>query len=438
MFAVYDGHGGKEVAKYTAQKLPEFIQQTEAYKNGDYVEALKEAFLKFDATLKEPEVVAILKEIAGLKDESEKDNESENDNENDDDEENLGNLKEEAQMPIEEVMAKYASSGVAANPSLFMLKKEDKKKTTPLSPFLRGKQSECKETLVCSIISSNKSECSSSRSNSNCNEADFEVSSTSSGYVIQRKSLSEKYGKGPEKTIVDVTSNGTDEVAVSSNECKNVEEEEAAGSSSSKSGEAASEGDIETKKDEGPTELPDSSGDSNKTDPNTAPLVNGNGTHADDLQAKVEDAISSSIENGPVPPSKGKGKALVKKQPKTPEKKEAESPLQLFKKFVHSGTSRSRSRSLQRSTSDVILLAETTDDMSDSDSDDVTFHGPDSTSDDEDVAGEEEVEDDDEEEDEDEEDSEEFDEEEAEDEDDNFTMRLTDRVSVSSPGLHFR
>lgn len=62
---MYDGHGGHEVATYCARNLPDFIKQTEAYKRGDIRQALIDAFLGFDATLEKPEVVSILKELAG-------------------------------------------------------------------------------------------------------------------------------------------------------------------------------------------------------------------------------------------------------------------------------------------------------------------------------------------------------------------------------------
>lgn len=65
LFAVYDGHGGHEVAEYTAKYLPDFIKETEAYKSGDYEKALIDSFLGFDATLATPKVINILKRIAG-------------------------------------------------------------------------------------------------------------------------------------------------------------------------------------------------------------------------------------------------------------------------------------------------------------------------------------------------------------------------------------
>lgn len=67
LFAVYDGHGGHEVAAYCAEHLPKFIKELEAYKKGDVLEALKEAFLGFDSTLTKPEIISILKELAGNK-----------------------------------------------------------------------------------------------------------------------------------------------------------------------------------------------------------------------------------------------------------------------------------------------------------------------------------------------------------------------------------
>lgn len=65
LFAVYDGHGGHEVALYTSQKLPDYIKGTDAYGKGDLENALINAFLDFDATIATREVVAVLKELAG-------------------------------------------------------------------------------------------------------------------------------------------------------------------------------------------------------------------------------------------------------------------------------------------------------------------------------------------------------------------------------------
>ncbi|KAL4705759.1 hypothetical protein ACJJTC_006540 [Scirpophaga incertulas] len=57
LFAVYDGHGGAEVATYCSKNLPKYIKDTEAYKNGDLVKALEDAFMGFDATIATKEEV---------------------------------------------------------------------------------------------------------------------------------------------------------------------------------------------------------------------------------------------------------------------------------------------------------------------------------------------------------------------------------------------
>lgn len=62
-FAVYDGHGGSEVAVYTSQELPKFVKTTEKYKSGYYKEALIDAFLGFDDTIPSQEVLDKLKDI---------------------------------------------------------------------------------------------------------------------------------------------------------------------------------------------------------------------------------------------------------------------------------------------------------------------------------------------------------------------------------------
>ncbi|XP_032513613.1 probable protein phosphatase CG10417 isoform X3 [Danaus plexippus] len=127
LFAVYDGHGGAEVATYCSQNLPNFIKNTDAYKNGDMNKALTDAFLGFDATIATKEVMEILKELAG-----EINPPGPSDNEESDDE-NISNLYKDAGLPLQ-VLAKYENKWSA----LHRTRLGDT--ATPLSPCLRAKK----------------------------------------------------------------------------------------------------------------------------------------------------------------------------------------------------------------------------------------------------------------------------------------------------------
>jgi protein phosphatase 1G len=100
LFGVFDGHGGAEVAKYTAAHLPDFLKQIKAYQSNDFESALKEAFVDFDKTLINDPVRQQLKALANSDGESDVDEE--------DDETNVKDLKEEAKIPIQELLTRYA------------------------------------------------------------------------------------------------------------------------------------------------------------------------------------------------------------------------------------------------------------------------------------------------------------------------------------------
>ena len=55
LFAVFDGHGGQEVAKFCKANFGEQLKANENYKNGNYPLALKETFFKMDEILETPE-----------------------------------------------------------------------------------------------------------------------------------------------------------------------------------------------------------------------------------------------------------------------------------------------------------------------------------------------------------------------------------------------
>ncbi len=127
MFAVYDGHGGAEIALYCSRHLPDFIKQLDSYRQGQLNVALTEGFLKFDSLLLEPNVKEILQELVDSKDKNDNDDEQIDDQSHEiilptnRNEENISNdelnveeaqlLKKEAELPIEELLKRYGEDG---------------------------------------------------------------------------------------------------------------------------------------------------------------------------------------------------------------------------------------------------------------------------------------------------------------------------------------
>lgn len=76
LFAVYDGHGGAEVAKYCAKYLPDYLQShiEEFREGGNIEEALRQLFLRFDEKLKSEEAQRELKEMRDEADKAKKEN----------------------------------------------------------------------------------------------------------------------------------------------------------------------------------------------------------------------------------------------------------------------------------------------------------------------------------------------------------------------------
>jgi len=64
IFAVFDGHGGKEVARFVERHFSDELLATEAFRKGDYENALKTTFLKMDVLIQTPEGK---KEVSQLK-----------------------------------------------------------------------------------------------------------------------------------------------------------------------------------------------------------------------------------------------------------------------------------------------------------------------------------------------------------------------------------
>ncbi|GAB1601087.1 probable protein phosphatase 2C 58 isoform X1 [Argonauta hians] len=159
MFAVYDGHGGSEVAEYSALHLPDYIKSLQSYKDNNLNAALKEAFLGFDATLVTSEVVNELKALANIdKGETcEKPNTQSTSfyhatpssseyttsttDEEAHDENEAEMLRADANIPIEELVAKYQKQGTPQQLS-------NKKKKILDSPAIRSKKISSDEDAV--------------------------------------------------------------------------------------------------------------------------------------------------------------------------------------------------------------------------------------------------------------------------------------------------
>lgn len=147
-FAVYDGHGGAEVAQYCAKYLPDYLKNLDEYKKGNLEEALKALFLKFDESLLSAEAEKELKDLqekCSGENSIQQDPNEEDTNEEDDDESEGANdqetektdkknakktddekeyvheidaLYDEACMPIEEVLKRYENAQIKTKKSL--------------------------------------------------------------------------------------------------------------------------------------------------------------------------------------------------------------------------------------------------------------------------------------------------------------------------------
>ncbi|WKY03091.1 hypothetical protein Q1695_016413 [Nippostrongylus brasiliensis] len=107
MFAVYDGHGGDEVSKYTAMKFPDFLKERKFWASDDIVPTLQQIFVDFDDVLRSEEVMKELKRMAK---ESE-DAPDRDDCDNSSDECDRIQTIEESAMPLEEILSRFYRQG---------------------------------------------------------------------------------------------------------------------------------------------------------------------------------------------------------------------------------------------------------------------------------------------------------------------------------------
>lgn len=133
LFAVFDGHGGAEVAMYCSQKLPEFLKSTASYTKKDFEQALKDTFIGFDATLVDESVIEQLRKLMPAE---RHETDTDEDGEEDEDED-LAELCQESRMPLSELLEKYKEGKL--NP-LAQLKRSEAAGSKPISPYLRGRR----------------------------------------------------------------------------------------------------------------------------------------------------------------------------------------------------------------------------------------------------------------------------------------------------------
>lgn len=201
-FAVYDGHGGAEVAQYCSLNLPKFLKQLKSYKNKDFEQALKDAFLGFDATLLDEKVIEELKRL------SDKTNGEEAVEEDDEEEEddNVDDLCKEACMPLNEVLQMYKKD--KKNPALAKIKEGNCSK--PLSPYLKGKRKGLAEgdepgPSSSSAGSSAEADASKDKKTGGSDAVDSTVSSSSN--------KTEETAQKPESSTADKKAEQSDEIS---------------------------------------------------------------------------------------------------------------------------------------------------------------------------------------------------------------------------------
>ncbi|VDN90636.1 unnamed protein product [Brugia pahangi] len=98
-FAVYDGHGGSEVAQYSAHHLPDMLKGNNSWFSGNYAKAIQDTFLELDELLRSEAVMRELKKMAGGVIPKRE--------ELSDIDEDKQALYEEAGMPIETILERY-------------------------------------------------------------------------------------------------------------------------------------------------------------------------------------------------------------------------------------------------------------------------------------------------------------------------------------------
>lgn len=161
------------MAEYCSLKLPEFLKELETFKSGNFEQALKEAFIGFDATLLDDKVIEELRQMAR------KNPDYEESDMDDDDEtaEEIISLHQEATMPLQEVLEKYKGNTDA------IAKIQTVQRLMGMTPKQEGESPGPSSSSAGGSSSSSSSRATASGSNSlriKKSASDNEVSSSSS------------------------------------------------------------------------------------------------------------------------------------------------------------------------------------------------------------------------------------------------------------------
>ncbi|XP_068629424.1 protein phosphatase 1G isoform X2 [Battus philenor] len=323
-FAVYDGHGGAEVATYCSQNLPEYIRNTDAYKSGDLVNALTDAFLGFDATIATKEVMDILKELAG-----EINPPGPSDNEESEDE--------------NEVLAKYENK----LSTLHRTRLGDT--ATPLSPCLRAKK--------------------------NTDEAGASASSSSSGQAagssIEQVCDATSSSKNGLPDDDQKENNGEEDMGGVSSTNSNEEDKDLNGEVSTSAPENEVKDNIAMEVDKTSLTAPDSSED-NCRQPEQSEDVksstnSGNGLNSETCNGEVTDSKQVDGEDSNITSSNGSVTPLKSNKEK--------SPVSSTDKAAPERPKKSKIRRAAAAVYESLLRQATVEDDDESDSNDETFEG---------------------------------------------------------------
>uniref|UniRef100_A0A2A4JWY8 protein-serine/threonine phosphatase n=1 Tax=Heliothis virescens TaxID=7102 RepID=A0A2A4JWY8_HELVI len=362
LFAVYDGHGGAEVATYCSQNLPNFIKNTEAYKSGELTKALEDAFLGFDATIATKEVMDILKELAG---EINPPGPSDNEEESEDD--NVSNLYQEARLPLQEVLAKYENK----LSTLHRARLGDT--TTPLSPCLRAKK--------------NTEEAGGSGAGGSSSSSGVAVAAGSSSEQPAVEASSSKNGLSSTKEVAEGSNADEDTGGVSST--NNEEDKDVNGEvSTSEPAEKAKEP-VAMEVDKANSTAPDSSEDNclqpEQSGDAKSSVATGNGATSESCNGEVTDSKQVDGEESNITSSNGSA---------TPAKGKAKDKTAAVSSSDTKGRDRPKDAKIRRAAAAVyetLLRQAAEEDDDESDSNDETFEGGEvNSSDDENVNGVEE------------------------------------------------